>query len=60
MAFEDNELSTVEKQTILLSYFYPVIPKTPGAVEMAYKVLDGGLNGQDKEVHEEQLDYSRG
>ncbi len=55
MAFEDNELSTVEKQTILLSNLYPVIPEnTLGAVEMAVKFLDGGLNGQDKEVHEEQ------
>ena len=49
MAFADAELSNYEKQLILLSNMYPVLPKnTEEAIAMAVKFLDGGKDNEEK------------
>ncbi len=54
LAFEDPELTTGEKQAILLNNFY--VGKLPENIENAYEAaiwfLDGGENGKEKKQEE--------
>ena len=53
MAFEDEELTGLEKQMILLQVMYPVKPdNTEKAMEMAVKFLDGAVEGDGENPDE--------
>lgn len=55
MAFEDDQLSNFEKQSILLGNMYPVLPENiEKAIEMAIKFLDGGKNAETEESEEKR------
>lgn len=50
LAFEDEELAEVEKQIIMLSLLYPIIPDNVNEAQiMAIKFLDGGEEETDPE-----------
>lgn len=49
LAFEDSELTGVEKQAILLTNLYPEQPHDPGkAIELGVKFLNGGEEAESE------------
>lgn len=48
MAFEDPELTSIEKQSIMLQNLYPVMPDDPKeAIQKAMKFLNAGTESQE-------------
>lgn len=61
LAFEDEELTGMEKQVVMLQNLYPVIPpNTEQAIKMAGKFLNGGEDGgEDKGSHPRLYSFSQ-
>ena len=59
MAFEDNTLTSQEKQSILLSNLYPTIPPNPlEAITRAQWFLNGGLENDNEAVGSRVYSFS--
>lgn len=56
LAFEDGELTTFEKQMVMLSNLYPVQPEnTRAALELGMKFLNGGEEAEKDEDEKPRL-----
>jgi hypothetical protein len=59
LAFEDDDLTTYEKQVVMLQNLYPTIPEDlEMACRQASKFLNGGEDGKKEEVQETVRLYS--